>query len=226
MVSNNASDKSSGAFYFYPVKKEIVHDLRKEYKQAQLNIENVAEKPMEQFSFWFNEARSAEILEPNAFVLSTANHHIPHARTVLVKEIEEDGFIFYTNYNSEKGQQINKNNHVAANFTWLDLERQIRFTGTCHKVSAKQSDNYFQNRPRNSQIGAWASKQSEILKNREALENQWNFYTKKFENQNITQENNFVVYGYFNFPKTSGFFKYLDCFLDHFSIFLNILYSA
>lgn len=167
------------------MKKEIVHDLRKEYKQAQLNIENVAEKPMEQFSFWFNEARSAEILEPNAFVLSTANHHIPHARTVLVKEIEEDGFIFYTNYNSEKGQQINKNNHVAANFTWLDLERQIRFTGTCHKVSAKQSDNYFQNRPRNSQIGAWASKQSEILKNREALENQWNFYTKKFENQNI-----------------------------------------
>lgn len=140
---------------------------------------------MEQFIHWFSDAQNSNIMEPNAFVLSTAQNNQPHSRTVLVKEIEEDGFVFYTNYLSEKAKHIETNNQVAANFTWLDLERQIRFFGTCVRVPKDQSDIYFEKRPRSSQIGAWASKQSQSLDHRKQLEKQWAYYTEKFKNKEI-----------------------------------------
>jgi pyridoxamine 5'-phosphate oxidase len=146
--------------------------LRKEYKKLQLHETEVAQNPFEQFQQWFTDALQSEIEEPNAMTLATASSDgKPSARIVLLKSFDETGFIFFTNYESKKGKQLFGNPFAALVFFWKELERQVRIEGTIVKISAQESDIYFDSRPPGSRIGAWASPQSAVLKNREELEN-------------------------------------------------------
>lgn len=131
-------------------------------------IENSNENPIEKFSIWLNEAkRNTEITEPTAAALATATKDsIPSVRMVLLKEFDENGFVFYTNLESRKSVELKQNPNAAMCFYWMPLERQIRIEGRAEQVNAAQADAYFASRPRDSQIGAWASKQSQILNER------------------------------------------------------------
>lgn len=148
-----------------------IADLRQEYSSATLDIADTAASPLDQFSRWFEEALRAEIKEPNAFTLSTlSTQGYPRARIVLLKGFEQAGFVFYTNYNSAKAKEMALNPQVAMTFLWHDLERQVRVEGHVEKVSAETSRVYFQSRPKSSQIGAWASPQSQVIADRAVLE--------------------------------------------------------
>lgn len=161
-------------------------DLRKEYKTGELLENAIPENPMILFEEWFEEATMADLSEPNAMVLATANARgIPSARVVLLKEINEHGFVFFTNYESKKGSQILENPHVALVFDWHEIERQVRIEGVAEKVSEADSDTYFHSRPLNSRLGAWTSPQSKVLKDREQLENLLKDTTDKFSDGEI-----------------------------------------
>lgn len=148
-----------------------IHQLRKNYSKEKLDLESVGKDPFAFFTYWFEEALKSEIEEPNAMVLSTIGlDSFPKSRVVLLKGLENENFIFYTNYNSAKGQEMEKNPAVALNFNWLDLERQVRIEGVVKKVSAEESDAYFNSRPKGSKIGAWVSEQSQPIDNRELLD--------------------------------------------------------
>ena len=157
----------------------IAH-LRKEYKLHSLDENAVASNPITQFRIWFNEALETDILEPNAMFLATVSKEgQPSGRIVLLKDIEENGFVFYTNYQSRKAEQISENQRVSLTFFWADLERQVRIEGTTHKVSEAKSSEYFLSRPHGSQIGAWASPQSKKVTKKE-LEDLFAKYEKEF----------------------------------------------
>ena len=145
--------------------------LRREYTQAGLNKANLAANPFSQFETWFQQANQAHITEVNAMQIapSTAQGK-PSLRTVLLKALDEQGFVFYTNYHSQKAQQITENPQVAALFFWKELERQVEITGRVEKVSTLESLKYFTSRPRGSQLGAWVSAQSSIISSRKLLE--------------------------------------------------------
>lgn len=144
--------------------------LRQEYAQRALQIENTAADPITQFEQWFAEAREAEVDEPNAMTLATAaSDGRPSARIILLKGVDEQGFAFYTNYESRKARELAQNPWAALTFLWLPLERQVRVEGRVHRLSDDESDAYFQRRPRGSQLGAWASPQSRVVDGREAL---------------------------------------------------------
>lgn len=161
-------------------------DLRKEYKTGELLENAIPENPMILFEEWFEEATMADLSEPNAMVLATANARgIPSARVVLLKEINEHGFVFFTNYESKKSSQILENPHVALVFDWHEIERQVRIEGVAEKVSEADSDTYFHSRPLNSRLGAWTSPQSKVLKDREQLENLLKDTTDKFSDGEI-----------------------------------------
>ena len=146
-------------------------DLRKDYMLASLDETGVAATPLEQFDKWFKEALDAKLPEPNAMTLATCDAQArPSARIVLVKSYDERGFVFFTNYESHKGQELTANNRAALLFFWPELERQIRIQGRVEKVSAAMSDDYYRSRPLASRIGAWASPQSQVLPSRTALE--------------------------------------------------------
>ncbi len=148
-----------------------IADIRKEYKLKNLLESDVVANPMEQFHIWFQQATNSDILEVNAMTLATCSSTgIPSARTVLIKGISEEGFIFYTNYESQKGIELTENPKAALLFFWKELERQIRITGIVKKISAADSDAYFKSRPINSQIGAIISPQSHVIANRAWLE--------------------------------------------------------
>jgi pyridoxamine 5'-phosphate oxidase len=152
------------------MKKEI-SALRENYTLSKLGRADLSTDPMDQFRKWFDDALSAEILEPNAMVLATLNKdNYPSSRVVLIKEIENDGIIFYTNYKSQKAQDIENNPKVSVTFLWKEIQRQVRIEGIATKVSREQSAAYFNKRPRASQIGAWTSVQSSIIDSREELE--------------------------------------------------------
>jgi pyridoxamine 5'-phosphate oxidase len=145
--------------------------LRRNYSQASLTEEDVTPDPISQFHLWFGEAVRARVVEPNAMTLATASPDgRPSARTVLLKGFDDQGFMFYTNYESRKGVELDANPRAALLFTWLDLERQVRIEGTVARVSHDESLAYFQSRPKGSQIGAWASPQSRVIRSREVLE--------------------------------------------------------
>jgi pyridoxamine 5'-phosphate oxidase len=158
--------------------------LRQNYSKNELSESNVANNPIEQFEIWFQEALKAEIREPNAMCLSTINEEKPSSRIVLLKGIDE-GFVFFTNYESNKGNQIAKSQFASLNFFWVDLERQIRIEGIIEKVSEKESDEYFYSRPRGSQVGAWVSNQSRVVENRTILEAKLLDFEKEYENKPI-----------------------------------------
>lgn len=138
-----------------------LHHLRKEYILGKLEESSVSQNPIIQFSTWFSEAEEAKILEPNAFVLSTVNaEHKPSSRVLLLKSFHADGFTFFTNYSSRKGQEITQNPNACMLFFWGEIQRQIRIEGVLEKISEEESEIYFNSRPLGSQIGAMASPQS------------------------------------------------------------------
>jgi pyridoxamine 5'-phosphate oxidase len=146
-------------------------DLRKTYSKGSLSETEIAKDPLEQFATWFDQASAAQCPEPHAMTLATVNRHgVPSARIVLLKGIIEQEFVFYTNYASQKGQDITENPEVALLFFWHELERQVRIQGTCSVLDPSLSDQYFYSRPLGSRIGAIASPQSQVIPNREFLE--------------------------------------------------------
>lgn len=148
-----------------------IADLRKEYTKASLDLDSIDASPFSQFRKWFDEAVKSEVLEPNAFVLSTVSEEgKPFQRTVLMKALDDKGVVFYTNYKSRKAQQIEKNPNVSILFPWYALERQVAITGRIEKVSTKESLAYFTSRPHGSQLGAWVSQQSQVISSRSILE--------------------------------------------------------
>jgi pyridoxamine 5'-phosphate oxidase len=147
---------------------------------------SVNQDPIDLFTLWFNDAQKSGILLPEAMSLSTCgNDGQPSSRMVLLKEFDQQGFVFYTNYHSRKSQQLIENPNVSLLFHWNVLQRQIRIEGDVEKVSATQSARYFHSRDRGSQIGAWASKQSHRLHKDDELKSQVDFYTQKFANQEV-----------------------------------------
>ncbi len=163
-----------------------ISDLRRDYTQRGLDLPDLAPDPFDQFTLWFQQACDADLLEPNALVLSTvspAGH--PYQRTVLLKYFDRDGFVFFTNYGSRKAQHIEQNPQVSMLFPWYALERQLAITGTASKISAAESFKYFTSRPRGSQLGAWVSQQSQIISSRQLLEMQFEKMKQRFLNQDI-----------------------------------------
>jgi pyridoxamine 5'-phosphate oxidase len=161
-------------------------EIRKEYVKATLDVSTVNPDPIKQFEIWFNEALQSQIAEPNAMNLATVNEDgRPSSRIVLLKGIENKKLLFYTNYQSKKGKELEQNPACALTFFWPDLERQIRVEGIAERVDAKISETYFQSRPRNSQIGAWASPQSAVIKDRHLLEERAHQIEDKFKGENV-----------------------------------------
>mgnify|MGYP006271482377 FL=1 len=160
--------------------------LRRDYTQRGLTLDDLKPDPFDQFSLWFQQAMDAELLEPNALVLSTiSSDGLPFQRTVLLKYFDQDGFVFFTNYGSRKAQHIGENPQVSMLFPWYGLERQLAIAGTAVKISTAESFQYFSSRPRGSQIGAWVSQQSSIITSRQLLEMQFEKMKQKFLNQEI-----------------------------------------
>lgn len=163
-----------------------VADLRKDYTLQDLNEIEVDPNPVIQFQKWFDQACSADVPEPNAMTIATVNSEgKPSARMVLLKDYDEKGFVFYTNYNSRKSQELAANPYAAIVFWWAQLERQVRITGSVEKISARESDEYFHSRPLNSRLGAWTSNQSEIISSREVLEQRLQELQEKYQDLNI-----------------------------------------
>jgi len=158
-----------------------IADIRKDYRQHSLSESDVDPNPFRQFDTWWQEAVNSEIDEVNAMTLATASADgIPSARIVLLKSYDERGFVFFTNYNSYKGKQLEENPRACLVLFWKELERQVRITGLVEKVSAQESDAYFHSRPEGSRIGAWASPQSSVIANRQWLEQQQELYVQEF----------------------------------------------
>ena len=163
-----------------------IADIRKEYSLKTLNEADVFADPMQQFEKWWQEAIESKIEEVNAMTLATATAEgKPSARIVLLKGIDRNGFIFFSNYHSHKGNQIEENPFVSLVFFWKELERQIRVEGSVSKVTAEESDAYFGSRPEGSRIGAWASPQSRVIASREVIEENVTELEKSFANKEI-----------------------------------------
>lgn len=165
---------------------ESIADIRKDYKLRTLMEDDVKRDPIEQFTQWWGEAVSSKIEEVNAMTLATSSlDGIPFARIVLLKGLTKDGFVFYTNYESNKAKQLADNPKAALVFFWKELERQVRIEGTIEKVSAEDSEAYFASRPVASKIGAWASPQSTVIPGRTILEDNVIKYKELFGEENI-----------------------------------------
>ncbi|WP_417034745.1 pyridoxamine 5'-phosphate oxidase [Comamonas kerstersii] len=147
-----------------------IADLRKSYERAELNETASNADPLQQFDQWLQEAIKAEIAEPNAMTVATVGSNLrPSTRVVLIKGYDERGIVWYTNYNSRKGKELAGNPFAALQFHWVDLERVVRIEGRVERVSAQESDAYFNSRPLDSRIGAWASPQSQVISSRSVL---------------------------------------------------------
>ena len=156
-------------------------DIRKDYILQSLLEEDVASDPIEQFNKWWDESIISEIIEANAMTLATANAAgIPSARTVLLKAFSTEGFIFFTNYESQKGEDLAANPNAALLFFWKEMERQVRIEGKVEKISEEESDAYFNSRPLGSRIGTWASPQSKVINDRTVIEDNVQKFTEEF----------------------------------------------
>lgn len=163
-----------------------VADLRKEYTFQGLKETDAYPNPFDQFKAWFDQALAADLPEPNAMTIATATSDgKPSARMVLLKDYDERGFVFFTNYESHKGQQLEENPWGALVFWWAELERQVRIEGLVEKTSPPESDIYFHSRPENSQLGAWVSNQSQVIDSREVLEQRLQQLKEEYENKQI-----------------------------------------
>ena len=158
-----------------------IADLRRSYTLAGLRRADLSPDPIAQFNKWLQQAIDAQLLEPTAMTLATAGKAgRPSARIVLLKGVDERGFIFYTNYESRKGRELAENANAALAFYWPELERQVRASGTVSKLSREESDKYFQSRPRGHQLGAWVSTQSDVIANRGVLEERLQQFEKRY----------------------------------------------
>jgi len=163
-----------------------ITELRTEYKKGKLDEKEVDENPFRQFEKWFEEAVKSDVAEVTAMTLATSTKQgRPSARIVLLKQIDDRGFVFFTNYESEKAKNIKENPLAALLFFWEPLERQIRISGEVEKISMKESFEYFHSRPMESQLGAWASMQSSVVTARDVLEMSFAMMKKKFQNGEI-----------------------------------------
>lgn len=168
-----------------------IASIRKEYAKAGLDIASVSQDPIHQFTTWFDEAISAQVPEPNAMNLATVNENgRPASRTVLLKGVENAKFVFYTNYQSRKGKELEGNPACALTFFWPELERQVRIEGVAARIDEKRSEKYFQSRPRASQIGAWASPQSTLIGDRSLLEERVKKLEEKFKGLEVLPKPN------------------------------------
>ncbi|WP_066014718.1 pyridoxamine 5'-phosphate oxidase [Endozoicomonas atrinae] len=160
---------------------DISH-LREEYTQAGLSRDNLRTSPFDQFELWFEQAQQAQLAEPNAMSLATVSSlGIPSLRTVLLKYFDQSGFVFFTNYSSNKARDITSNPNVAIMFPWVALERQVIIQGRAEKISTSESLRYFTSRPHGSQLGAWVSQQSSIITGRKVLELKLEEMKRKFK---------------------------------------------
>lgn len=165
-----------------------IGNIRGEYEHGSLDEANVNKDPLLQFEKWFADALHDNQLHPNAFVLSTSTRDgKPSARVVLLKGIDPEGFVFYTNYESRKASEIKENSFAAMTFFWPRLERQIRVEGSVKRVTAAESDEYFNSRPRGSQAGSWVSPQSKVVPGREGLDVSHDLFLKENEGKEITR---------------------------------------
>ena len=161
-----------------------IADMRINYTKGFLMEDSVVSDPIMQFRSWFEEATNSEVLEANAMIIATVDeNNVPSARTVLLKEIDPEGFLFYTNYNSDKAKEISGNPNVSLVFLWKEIERQVRITGVVEKISPDRSEQYFHKRPKGSQIGAWVSPQSSIIDSREVLEERQKEIESKYKDE-------------------------------------------
>ena len=158
-----------------------IADLRKSYERAELSEDASHADPLQQFDQWLKEALSAELPEPNAMTLATVGSNLrPSTRMVLIKGYDARGLVWYTNYDSRKGQELAGNPYAALQFHWVELERVVRIEGQVHKISAEESDAYYQSRPLDSRIGAWASPQSQVIEGRSVLVTQAAKYAAQY----------------------------------------------
>jgi pyridoxamine 5'-phosphate oxidase len=165
-----------------------IRNLRNDFSKETLSEADLEKDPFKQFEKWFQQAVDAQVHEPNAMVLSTiSDQGFPCSRVVLLRNFNSDGFVFYTNYNSRKGQEIAFSPKVSINFFWPELERQIIIQGIAEKQSSSESDAYFDSRPLESRIGAWTSPQSQVIASREVLENKFNELAQIYNNQPISR---------------------------------------
>jgi len=161
-----------------------IADIRKEYSKSTLDTGSISKDPITQFERWLDEALASKVPEPNALTLSTVSEDgRPSGRVVLLKGIEKGKFIFYTNYQSQKGRELEHNPACSLTFFWPELERQVRIEGVASRTDSGSSEKYFQSRPRESQVGAWASPQSAIIVNREILEERVKRIQEKFKGE-------------------------------------------
>ncbi|WP_373493322.1 pyridoxamine 5'-phosphate oxidase [Aquiflexum sp.] len=171
-----------------------ISDLRIDYILKSLDEKEVTASPIDQFKIWFEEALKAKVLEVNAMTLSTVRQDgLPNSRIVLLKGVDE-GFIFFTNYSSTKGKELNDHPYAALTFFWPELERQVRLIGKVSKISPEESDEYFFSRPYSSQVGAWASPQSQPIPNRQFLEDNEKKLREKFDQQSMKRPDNWGGY--------------------------------
>jgi pyridoxamine 5'-phosphate oxidase len=175
--------------------KEYIQNLRQDYSHASLSESDIDQNPLKQFEKWFKEAVDSQLSEPNVMTLATASlSGKPSARILLLKGFDENGFTFFTNYNSKKGRELEENPYAAIVFFWAELQRQVRIEGVISKVDEDTSSAYFHSRPKGSQIGAAASPQSSIIPDREVLEKQVTLLTEKYNGQEVPRPLNWGGY--------------------------------
>lgn len=168
------------------MQENLIAAMRKVYQLQSLHENDVDPDPIKQFQNWWQHAIESKVEEPNAMTLATCNAAgKPSARIVLLKAIKENGFVFFTNYESRKAKEIEENGFVAIVFLWKELERQVRIEGKIKKISSRESDEYFSIRPRESQIGAWSSPQSSVIQNARFLEKNAKTFTEKYEGKDV-----------------------------------------
>lgn len=175
--------------------RQLIANFRNEYISDGIDEKNMNDNPFIQFELWFKDAVKKNVPDPNIMHLSTADETgRPSGRIVLLKGFDENGFVFYTNYDSRKGDELSKNNYASITFLWMELYRQVRIEGRVHKVSPENSDNYFESRPRGSQISAVASSQSKLLTGREELEKTVKELEQKYKDKPVPRPQNWGGY--------------------------------
>jgi pyridoxamine 5'-phosphate oxidase len=165
--------------------EEFLKHLREDFTKGTLTESDMQKDPMEQFNLWFQQANEAHMSESQAMTLATVEDNKPSARIVYLRKIHNNKYWFYGNYNSRKGKSLEKNPNACLNFFWPELQRQIRIEGTVKKATPDNSDNYFELRPLESKLGAWASSQSDKLRSRKELEDKLNAVKKQFEGKDV-----------------------------------------
>ena len=162
-----------------------IQNLRVDYSGDVLDLKDFNKNPIKEFENWFEFAKTNDVIEPNAMILSTLSKNSINSRTVLLKDITDEGFVFFTNYTSVKGNDIRENDNVSSVFLWKKIEKQVIIKGSASKIKAEDSIKYFNSRPKKSKIAAWASLQSTKLNDSNDLAERFKYYENKFENKEI-----------------------------------------